>query len=151
MDAFIQELRDDGFNAEEVAALEHELRLEARAFESWPLIKTALKRRAQGDEEFAHGFRIWTGERLGREYGPYLPSLWRLAITVKTVACILLGLNDGEDFEWSTTRGYVEVAAWDGAEHNGYPEANYHEWKHLKVRFGWRPRSWRYCAGRESS
>lgn len=116
------------------------------------LIQAAWRDKTRPDEEFSHGFRIWTGMRLGYEFGPYFKRTWELAITLKCIVCILLGLaEDSDDFDWACDVGHVEVAAWDGDEHNGYPEANYHEWSYLKVRFGWRPRTWHCNYGRESS
>jgi hypothetical protein len=112
------------------------------------LIHAALQGRATDDDEFAPGFLIWTGDRIGREYGPYLPRLWRLAYTAKAIICTLLGLEDKAEFDWAVKHGHVAIAAWDG---ESWGEGGGHsQWRYLKVRHGWRPRSWRYDYGWES-
>lgn len=115
------------------------------------LIRAASRTAARHDDEFNPGFVVWTGDRLGREFGPFLPHLWRLAYTAKAIACVAIGLRDPAEFDWGVHHGHVEIAAWDGEEwgtDGGY--GRHAEWRYLKVRHGWRPRSWRFDAGWES-
>lgn len=114
------------------------------------LFKQALRCRARDDEEFNPGFRIWLGDRLGYEFGPYFPRLWRGAITLKCLVCVLLGRHDRSEFDWAVRVGHVEVATWN-VEDFGSMDGTFTEWTYLKVRWGWRPGSWRYCVGREST
>ena len=115
----------------------------------WKLMRLALGQRAACDDDFPKGFRIYTGPLGGYEFGPYLPRTWRWALALKCCVCILLGREESDD--WSEDR--VELAVWDGEFSNGYPEfsSGFWEWTYLKVRFGWRPRTWRFSTGRDSS
>lgn len=109
------------------------------------LLKLALQQRAAHEEDFPHGFRVWTGERLGGwEFGPYLPRLWRWAVALKCCVCILLGRSAASSWK----DDWLEVAAWD---FHGYPDEYGGWWSCLKVRWGWRPRTWRFDCGEEST
>jgi hypothetical protein len=116
------------------------------------LMKIALRARANCDENWPKGFVIWLPlQRIGGEwdyeFGPYLGWLWSWCVALKCCLCLLLHRDGVEQFH----EDWIEVAAWDGEEHNGYPEANYHAWRYLKVCKGLRPRTWRYETGWEST
>ncbi len=111
---------------------------------SGQLIALGLEQRAEPDEEWGHGWYFRPGEW---EFGPFFPGLWRWAIALKCAVCILFGWKSSQKFN----QDWIMVAAWDGERCNGYPEADYHQWKQLLVRKGWRPSTWRYDAGTEST
>lgn len=110
------------------------------------LIALAFSVRAKHQEEWGAGWYFRPG---GWEFGPFFSRLWPWVVALKCAICILLGRKEHEGSNWQIDQ--VEIAAWDGEEHNGYPEANYHAWKYLNVRKGWRPQSWRYEASWEST
>ncbi len=110
---------------------------------TWAMIRLAFQQRARYDEEWGPGWWLRLGEW---EFGPFLSWLWPWAVALKCSLCILFGRGKGDD--WSFDQ--IEVAMYQGESH-GSMDGTYHSWRYLRVRKGWRPRTWRFAEGMEST
>lgn len=110
----------------------------------WGLIKLALAERARHDQEWGPGWWFRPGDW---EFGPFGTRLWPWAVALKCAICILLG-RDGAGDSWS--EDVIEVAVYEGESHSSI-DGPYHSWRYLMVRKGWRPSTWRFAEGTEST
>ncbi len=110
----------------------------------WGLIRLALEQRARYNEEWGAGWWFRPG---GWEFGPFLARLWPYAVALKCAVCVLLNRRGAGD---SYLEDVIEVAIWEGESHGSF-DGTYHSWRYLSVRKGWRPSSWRFGSGVEST
>lgn len=116
------------------------------------LCRIAIAARGEHDDNWSKGFWLpdngWLGHKL--TWKPWLPALWCTLMILKAVVCILLG-RTGDHWPKDDKEDPFIIAVWGGVEHNGYPEANFHEWWEMTVPVGFGPSRWAISIGRESS